>query len=177
MSEIITVWIKRKSRLTTSTSATVDLFTCWSTAMYKLQHKLLTYRVDIKLVWRKEKKNSQFTLLSFRLCFIRKSRCLTTVPSSCLTSKSAPYPCAIHANIKVGKWRLITQYVLNLILFRSSVGFNSTVDEQGHWLKEEKKKASLLMPSCHVSYFIVWCLSHNYYFPLWGIKGVNAKCC
>lgn len=31
---------------------------------------------------------------------------------------------------------------VEFILFRSSVGFNSTVDEQGHWLKEKKKQHS-----------------------------------
>lgn len=53
---------------------------------------------------------------------------------------------------------------VHFILFRSSVGFYSTVDEQEHWLG--MRRASLSMPSCHVSRFTVWWLCHNYYFPL-----------
>lgn len=98
----------------------------------------------------------KFPLLFIGLCVIRKSRFLTTVPSSCLTSKCSISVCN---TCKCKSREMKTYYPLcvEFILFRSSVGFNSTVDEQGHWLKEEKKKKSNTLKAI-LSHFLFYCL-------------------
>lgn len=95
----------------------------------------------------------KFPLLFIGFCFIGKSSFLTTVPS-CLTSKCSISVCNT-CNCKSKEMKTYYPLCVEFILFRSSVGFNSTVDEQGHWLKEKKKSNTL---KAILSHFLFYCL-------------------
>lgn len=64
---------------------------------------------------------------------------------------------------------------VHFILFRSSVGFYSTVDEQEHWLKDEKGITINATLSC----FLFHCLMtlSQLLLPFAGHELLNARPC